>query len=295
MVGTQSWQALRVLAAVTLAAFAACGGSPLKVADGGSAGQGSAGHAGGAGQASGTPPSCNSLDETTCKTRSDCTPVYCPDCKGGQFFTSCVGPEGGGECPPSCPPDCSTLSETTCKGRSDCHPGYCSSCSGSQVFTQCLDPNEAVACPGYPCPAMPASCDGLNEASCKATPGCGPKYCPNCKGGATFSFCVGPGELASGCPALPCPAPAPCASVTMQAACDARSDCHSVFGWCQSCDCPAPGCPVHFATCADGKKADCKGIACQQNPAGCNGTAYVVSYTADCNNGGCVLPSECGP
>jgi hypothetical protein len=241
-------------------------------------------------------PDCSTLDETSCKTSGECWPQYCPDCKGGQTFTGCAVRGSGGACPPSCPQpsSCDTLGEKECQVRSDCHPGYCADCSGTQKFTLCVGPNEAVACPGYNCPAQPASCAGVDLPGCNARPWCTPYQCPDCKGGQLYAGCAAVGGAGIECG--PCPQPASCADVTTQAACDARTDCHSVFGKCLVCDCQAPGCPVHFTSCADGGKATCRGTPlCQTAPPSCDWTTpYVVSYTAGCYEG-CVRPTECAP
>jgi hypothetical protein len=310
-----------------LGAAAGCGGHPLPLGgDGGaghggaSAGQsGSAGQTGAAGQTGtagqtgaagqdgcGSHPCGNPagpcemlLDEKSCSAHPECLAEHCSDCRGGQTFVDCTSPDGPMvECGP-CPPDCSTLNETSCKANSYCHPGYCADCSGAQKFTACLGPNEAVACPGYNCPSlMPAPCATLDEASCNTVAGCKAYYCPTCDGGQTFATCSSASNGGVGC-SLACPAPTSCADVTTQAACDARTDCHSVFGACFGCSCPTTGCPVVFTSCADGAKADCSGpkgvgaAVCMVLPPGCGG-AYVTSYTTDCYEG-CVLPTECAP
>jgi hypothetical protein len=240
-------------------------------------------------------PLCSTFnDETSCSARSGCTVLSCPDCMGGKTFVGCAQPGGAGvECGP-CPPTCSTFDETSCKAQSGCTPIYCPMCTGGQSFVSCGGPREVgVSCPA-PCPSF---CSGLDQTSCAANSRyCRPIICPDCNGGQHVVGCGAPGSVdAPGCPA--CPAPLPCASVTTVAACDARTDCHSVFGKCMSCDCPAPGCAVAFQTCADGGKASCKKGTplCQGSPPDCAWTTpYVVSYTANCYEG-CVRPTECGP
>lgn len=238
------------------------------------------------------PADCQALDEATCKSRSDCTAGYCPDCKGGQTFAGCTGPEEGVTCVLGCPapPACSTLDVATCGTRGDCHVGYCSNCG--QTFNVCLGPNEAAACPLYACPP-PASCAGVDILGCNARPWCTPVQCPDCMGGQVYAGCVGAGE---GISCAACPALEPCAAVTTQVACDARTDCHSVFGKCSGCSCPTAGCGVGFIGCADGGTASCMGMtSCQSTPPDCtstNTTTYVVSYANGCYEG-CVRPSEC--
>ena len=87
----------------------------------------------------------------------------------------------------------------------------------------------------------------------------------------------------------------PCANVATLAACDARTDCHSVFVDPGTCGCNAVGCCARFSRCADGGKALCKGTPiCQIATPYCEAPANVVSYTASCYEG-CVRPRECAP
>lgn len=109
--------------------------------------------------------SCSSLDEASCKTRSDCQPNYCPGCTG-QRFVGCGAPGGGTACPADdcAPPPCDGLDESTCKTRSDCTPGYCANpCTGGQAYVGCSAPNEgAFACPAG-CGEPP--CSGIVTAA----------------------------------------------------------------------------------------------------------------------------------
>ncbi len=84
-----------------------------------------------------------------------------------------------------------------------------------------------------------------------------------------------------------------CASVTTLAACDARSDCHSVFEDPGTCGCLALGCCAHFLRCADGDRASCtpNAIACDAATPHCE-SPYTVSYTNVCYEG-CVRNTEC--
>jgi hypothetical protein len=260
-----------VLGVAALGAVAGCGGgNPLKVGDGGSAGQGIAGKSGTAGvSGSAAASTCTGLnhpcpqpagpcemllDEKSCAEHPECKAMGCSDCHGGQNFVGCTEPDGGVmvECGP-CPPVCSTLDETSCKANDYCHPAYCPDCNGGQKFESCLGPNEHVACSA--CPTPLELCIGLDEMSCQATPACAALYCPNCNGGQRFLGCGVPGE-AVGCATCP----AFCDSVTTLAACDARPDCHSVFADLGVCDCATPGCCIGFARCTDGGKAACKGF-----------------------------------
>jgi hypothetical protein len=83
--------------------------------------------------------------------------------------------------------------------------------------------------------------------------------------------------------------------VTTQAACDTRTDCHSVFEDPHNCACAALGCCARFARCADGDRARCTpGAAiCTVVPPYCE-QPYVVSYVNTCYEG-CVRATECMP
>ena len=84
-----------------------------------------------------------------------------------------------------------------------------------------------------------------------------------------------------------------CNTLTTQAACDNRSDCHSVFVDNNNCSCAPAGCCAQFYRCADGGRANCdgRGVACGAKTPYCAGP-YVVSFTSTCFEG-CVLQSEC--
>jgi len=77
-------KSLRVLAVATLAAFAACGGSPLKIGDGGTARQG-----GGAGIDGSAGSDCQGLDETTCTMTPGCSAEICTSCCNRKTFSAC--------------------------------------------------------------------------------------------------------------------------------------------------------------------------------------------------------------
>jgi hypothetical protein len=242
-----------------------------------------------------TPPGgpCDMLlDEKSCAAHAGCLTETCPDCHGGQNFVGCTEPDGPTVGCGPCPPACSTLDEAACEARSDCRAETCPSCDGGQSFVGCGEPGQGVACVATAC--NPPPCTGLNEMVCSVTPGCGALYCPNCNGVENFVGCGLQGE-AGMCPEWPCPAPAPCADVTTQVECDARTDCHTVLS---KTNCVAePGC-VEFLRCADGATANCKGpsgggVTCMIPFATCP-PAYATSYTSDCYEG-CVPPSECGP
>ncbi len=238
--------------------------------------------------------SCGSLDLATCKTRSDCQVYSCGNC-GGQPFVGCGAQGGGVACPAiACvpPPPCSGLDQASCSARSDCQTESCPNCDGGVGFAGCIAPGEPqvqcpVACIGEP------PCNQLSESQCTTRGDCAPGYCPNCGGGQRFVGCAAPGT-AFNCP-LACPAPAACSTVITEAACNARTDCHSVFVDPGTCDCTGSGCCAHFSRCADGAKASCTGTPlCQIVTPYCDPDAFVVSYTASCYEG-CVRPTECGP
>jgi hypothetical protein len=86
-----------------------------------------------------------------------------------------------------------------------------------------------------------------------------------------------------------------CAAVATLEACDARSDCHSVFEDPHTCKCAALGCCARFKRCADADRASCTnpGIACEAPQPYCEGP-YVVGYTQLCYEG-CVRADECAP
>jgi hypothetical protein len=199
------------------------------------------------------------------------------------------GQDGGG-------PACSTLDETACHARTDCAVAGCPGCDGTFGFAYCYDPTHEH---GIFCPATailcPAPCSSLtDQATCQARTDCQVFSCPDCNGGTHFASCGVAGATDFNCPAITCPLP--CGQVTTQAACDTRTDCHSVFVDPGTCGCAAAGCCAHFSRCADGGQATCKapsGLACQIATPYCE-SPYVVSYTNNCYEG-CVASTECAP
>jgi len=189
-------------------------------------------------------------------------------------------------------PACMSLDEASCRARADCAVGACSLCGGTPMFAGCYDPahQSPPACAGIACPAP---CSSLDEASCRARTDCQVLTCPDCSGGTSFVGCGNPGSAVA-CPAIACPLP--CAQVTTKDACEARTDCHSVFMDPHNCACAALGCCAQFSRCANGDKAMCKaptGLACGAATPYCEGP-YVVSYTATCFEG-CVQSKDCAP
>jgi hypothetical protein len=85
---------------------------------------------------------------------------------------------------------------------------------------------------------------------------------------------------------------ATCSELPTQAACEARSDCHSVFVDPGNCECSTLGCCARFQSCADGDKANCTGpVACAIATPHCEGP-YVVSIKGSCFEG-CVKQTDC--
>jgi hypothetical protein len=250
--------------ALALVALIGCGGNPLKVGKGGTAGTGGDAGSGSAGSGtagSGSAPDCSTLDEATCATRRDCEAALCPDCKGGLRFNGCVVRGTGGSCPPSCPPDCQALDETTCNASGDCQAEYCKGCQG-RTFVGCSDPGGGFSCPAQSgCPAPPA-CSTLDAATCGTRADCHVGTCSTC--GQVFSSCLGPNEEAA-CPQLSCPPPSSCAGVDIFG-CNARP-------WCTPVQCP-----------------DCMG---GQVYAGCVGAGEGISCAA-CPTSPCPFPVNIG-
>jgi hypothetical protein len=162
-------------------------------------------------------PSCMGLDEAMCDATTGCTPVQCPDCKGGQTFGGCAAPGQQIACGP-CPPTCSALDETACKANSYCHPGYCSTCSGAQKFNVCLGPMEVAPCPGLMCPTVGPCSSVTDQLSCAARIDCHPVFnkCPTCDCPATgcavdYFVCASGGKASCQAPTSVCGAePPPC-------------------------------------------------------------------------------------
>jgi hypothetical protein len=91
------------------------------------------------------------------------------------------------------------------------------------------------------------------------------------------------------------PAPPVCGQLTTQAACDERSDCHSVFHQQSTCTCSTPGCCMTFWFCTDGATARCNGTIvtrdCSLSTPLCQ-APYVVGYGDHCYQG-CVPATKC--
>ena len=88
--------------------------------------------------------------------------------------------------------------------------------------------------------------------------------------------------------------PPACSLIRTQAACDERSDCHSVSFDQRSCGCATSGCCTSFDHCDYGGTVPCSGqISCTQPTPYCE-SPYAVQYQGTCFNG-CVLASKCAP
>ena len=140
---------------------------------------------------------------------------------------------------------------------------------------------------------------GMDAGVCPA----GQIWCPGCTPGT--------GACGTACTGMPCPVPdascaggvcvydAPsgpdvplaCSQITTEAACDQRSDCHSVILDNKSC-CSDGGCCSRFDRCADGGAVECEGsVTCTSTTPFCE-PPYVVSYANNCFEG-CVSPKKC--
>jgi len=138
------------------------------------------------------------------------------------------------------------------------------------------------------------TCHGRVQAGCQRTVTCEAAFCPACDGGVpTYLGCYQPStEAAPACPGVACPVA--CAQVTTLDACEARTDCHSVFQDPGTCGCAGSGCCAHFSRCADGDKAACTGTPlCKIATPFCE-SPYVVAHTGSCYEG-CVQKKDCAP
>jgi hypothetical protein len=213
----------------------------------------------------------------TCTLASDCKQVVQPTCCG---YVSEVGLSKSSSCtfPAVSCGDLGCTSSTYQQAEDGKNTAQ-----GGSIGVQCV----SGQCMTF---VMAGSADaGADAGPCPA----GQNWCPGCTPGTGLCLAV--------CGAVACPPPdagtsdapsASCAQVTTQAACDSRSDCHSVFLPGTTCGCAAAGCCELFNRCADGGRANCTGpVACLAPQPVCV-TPYAPSYTNVCYEG-CVLQSEC--
>jgi hypothetical protein len=116
------------------------------------------------------PPACDTLNEISCRGRTDCRPSYCSTCDGGNRFALCAGPNEAAACPGLlCPPSpCTSLPDAaTCRARGDCHTLSCPDCRGGQTYLGCGGSDAVVVCGdcppvGGPCALATSllACDG---------------------------------------------------------------------------------------------------------------------------------------
>jgi hypothetical protein len=180
-------------------------------------------------------------------------------------------------------------------GGSGCGPGYPVGSTkplgdGCNICT--CQPSGLFTCSTATCPPADAA---MEAGQCPA----GQMWCAGCEPGTGACDVV--------CPGRPCLIDAAvasdtgsgtCAQLTSQDACEARSDCHSVFYDPGTCGCASPGCCARFSSCKEGAKAVCVSPApgtgfCDMVTPVCEGP-YVIAYTTYCYEG-CVLNTECGP
>jgi hypothetical protein len=286
-------QAGSTISSVTTGGTAASGGTTAQggsTVSGGSTGQGGNGGIAGTGGASSSNSGSSCYDSSgtiattakTCTLASDCKEVVQPtsNCCGAIMevglakSSSCTFPT------PSCDnvscPIFSNPAEQAEDGKNTAQGGSIGlECVSGQCMTFVMAGGADAGADAGPCPAGQIWCPGC-------TPGTGSCFTGGCPGIACL-------EQDAGCTGSACSkdagasdAPsASCAQVTTQAACDSRSDCHSVF---ES--------PPTFSRCADGGRANCTGpVACLASQPACV-APYALSYTNVCYEG-CVLQSEC--
>jgi len=186
------------------------------------------------------------------------------------------------------------------KSDAGCAPGWTMCCG------QCLSPQAGICAPcsgtggtgqtGGSLDTGGGAGGGGGGASGAADAGVCPAgkiWCPGCIAGTGSCF-------TGGCPGSACPLDAgtvdvalgTCNTITTQAACDNRGDCHSVFADPGTCGCAGVNCCMHFNRCADGGQANCTGpVACLAPQPVCV-PPYALSYTNVCFEG-CILQTEC--
>ena len=134
-------------------------------------------------------------------------------------------------------------------------PVSCEATKGCTLVTTCAACKAGEACPALcqvsctsvpqpPPPPPPSKCAGLDEAVCKATPGCVPLYGGTCLACAPGSTCPPCSIGFLGCGDAPVPPPPPPVSKCDglgERACNATSGCQGVYRFCPAnarCACP---------------------------------------------------------
>jgi hypothetical protein len=152
-----------------MAALAACGGVLQVQSPDGSGEIDQDGGAAPCGQPGGAacPAPCSSLDEASCKARSDCRADTCQGCNGsGRFFSGCSDAAGRPftGCILLCPalPCMQLATKEACEDRDDCHPVFvdgrdcdCLALGCCARFSYCADHSVAL------CEAPPIVCDAV--------------------------------------------------------------------------------------------------------------------------------------
>jgi hypothetical protein len=241
----------------------------------------------------GVPPdfagaSCEQLDRTACAADSRC--VLVPGCCCEPFRCLPAGSPVACNiaCPASCDDPCSLLGEADCKANTSCTADYCNECSCTPTFVGCRLPSKPqTLCPPLGCPAQDCgNCNGLDQQTCDATPGCVSAFCPNCSSTPSYIGCFAEGQPQPICDPPPCPPPLQCRTM---------ADCQQI-GFClppgtSACsDGIPPSCQsdsncTNGTVCADTR---CYGKVCMQS---CNFTGCDDGET--CVNDRCV-PISCG-
>jgi hypothetical protein len=116
------------------------------------------------------PPPCSTLDETSCRARTDCQAFTCNPCGTGTYFAACVvaGANNIG-CPAvSCPATCANFADqATCDGSGFCHSLFfdagncdCATAGCCTRFSGCADGAKATcAPPQILCKSLSPNCE----------------------------------------------------------------------------------------------------------------------------------------
>ena len=230
----------------------------------------------------------------SCTTAADCTgalPALCEQCTDGSsgcaHFVCNSGSCAVGYCDNV---RCVYNGVTYTDGSSFAAPDGCNTCSctssGQVVCTKmaCVETGGSSGIGGSTSAGGTSAAGGTSGAGGTGSCPTGQLWCAGCAGDTGHCDVV--------CPAVAC---ADCASLTTLEACEASTNCHSVFVDPGTCGCAAIGCCAKFSSCANGDKALCTEpapIACDRVTPHCEGPAYVISYTPSCYEG-CVQSKDC--